>query len=80
MSLKKAQVFVCLYKLDDNWFFGCPDVNANTFGFVPSNYLQFIQEIDKMNPKWNIINVKNILNKLRKKLKKKNWKIIIILP
>ena len=52
MSLKKAQVFVCLYKLDDNWFFGCPDVNANTFGFVPSNYLQFIQEIDKMNTKW----------------------------
>lgn len=47
MTIKKDVIFVGLQVVETNWVFGCPDINPNSFGFVPINYLQFMKEIHK---------------------------------
>ena len=50
MSVKKGTMLVALSEVGsgnaDFWIFGCPDVRPDNFGFVPSNYLTFIKQVN----------------------------------
>ena len=49
MSIKKESIFVGLWEYEDKnkfkWVFGCLDQNTKDFGFVPSNYLKFVNHL-----------------------------------
>lgn len=52
LSVRKDTILVCLCVMEsdnaeDYWVFACPDNMPNSFGFVPSNYIDFIKEITR---------------------------------
>jgi hypothetical protein len=46
MSVQAGSIIVGLLEVGE-WIFGCPDVKPNVFGFVPKNYLKFVQKIQR---------------------------------
>ena len=47
MTITRGTNFVCLREYaGGNWLFGCQDVSPNTFGFVPGNYFEHVEDVD----------------------------------
>ena len=46
LTLKQNETHILCLKKFDEWIYGCPDYNPNLFGFVPENYVKYINDIE----------------------------------